>query len=232
MKLSNDWVSLLLEKWPFTVLSQRPAARKQHGDWISTLLGKWPFRRTSNGAIAVAKELNLCPKTIIDCGANVGGVARRWVLAWPEAKLISIEPNPNFQPPGEVIRVALSDHDGEGWLVDLGSDSYLGNEKDGRSIRVPLRRFDSLALSYSKPVIVKVDCEDSTYDALVGMGKCLDDFAAIHVEMWNHKTIPGFKNLQSEIHALMWASGFKHHKTMDAEVGICDVVCTDVLFWR
>ena len=230
MKLSNDWVSILLEKWP--ALTQKRAVREQHGDWISKLLRKWPYRRTSNGAIAVAKELNLSPKTIIDCGANLGWVTKRWALAWPEAKLISIEPNPNFHPPGELIRVALSDHDDEGWLVDLGSDSYLGSEKDGRGSPVHIRRFDSLSLSYPKPAIVKVDCEDSTYAALVGIGNCLNDFAAIHVEMWNHKAIPEFKNLQSEIHAFMWESGFKHHKTMDAEVGICDVVCTDVLFWR
>ena len=225
---------MLLEKRPFKALTETKARRKGPEDWISKVLGKWPYRRTSNGAIAVAKEIGLSPKTIIDCGANLGWVTRRWALAWPEAKLISIEPNPNFHPPGELIRVALSDHDGEGWLVDLGSDSYLGEEKsaDGQTIRVPVRRFDSLSLSYAKPVIVKVDCEESTFPALVGMGKCLDDFAAIHVEMWNHKVIPGFKNLQSEIHAFMWASGFKHHKTVDAEVQVCDIVCTDVVFWK
>jgi FkbM family methyltransferase len=197
-------------------------------DFYDYLSCSWHCRKTAKISITILNELGIIPRTIIDVGASQNQVTSYWKKEWPYARLISFEPNPECQPSGDIIRMALSDKNGmEKFICEKGF-SRLGLEGQ---IVVPIRRFDSLKLDFEVPAIIKVDCEDGTYAVLKGMGEYLRSFSAIHVEMLNHLHFD-FVNKQSEIHALMWGHGFKHHKTVDAISWPNSIACTDVLFWQ
>jgi FkbM family methyltransferase len=195
---------------------------------FNSLACSWHCWRTANISLEIMKDFGFVPKTIIDVGADANQVTKYWIKEWPQAHLISIEPNPNCNPMGQVIRAALGNQRKVRKFITDGLFSRISVEGN---IEVPVHRFDMLPLDYEYPALLKVDCEDGTYDALQGMGKKLKSFSVVHVEMLNHCEFD-FVNRQSEIHALMWEAGFKYQKTVDAICWPRNISCTDVLFLK
>ena len=140
------------------------------------------------------------PETIMDIGANESQMARLLLAMNPGARVISFEPNPTVSPIGEVMRVALSDTDGEAELVIPADDAGWGtieHRKDrlvaeAKSFRVRMNRLDTLVREgqmpweiLKRPIMAKIDTEGSEKRVVEGFGACLSDVAYLLVEVEN-----------------------------------------------
>lgn len=187
------------------------------------------------------------PETIIDVGANVSQMARLLLGMNPNAKIISFEPNPTLCPIGDVIRVALSDTDGEAELFVPLHDAQLGRiqlTKENMSpsgIHFPVRinRMDTLIRkgsipwdSLKRPIMVKIDTEGSEQKIINGFGKYLSDVSYLLVEVENVEQRGQNYNLL-QLSTTVATHGFNQCKIVYACYDGPDAPAyTDVLFWR
>lgn len=127
------------------------------------------------------------PKTIVDVGARSSEFCGWLWKRFPEAKLISFEPDHSVTPLGEVYRLALSNVSGRcGWM----DTSRICPELVIGEGPIKVRRFDTLDIEVERPAILKVDAESSTLPALQGFGGRLREFDLVVVEVINGQHQP------------------------------------------
>lgn len=194
------------------------------------------------------QEANLpWPETIIDVGANVSQMARMLLGMNVNAKIISFEPNPKLSPIGEVMRIALSDSDGDadffipmddtGWgTIEAGKDSISPNTNH---FRVKINRMETLIRTgempwdkLKRPIMVKIDTEGSEKRVIDGFGKHLLDVTYLLVEVENIEQRGQNYNLL-QLSTTLATYGFDQCKIVYACYDGPDAPAyTDVLFWR
>ena len=187
------------------------------------------------------------PETIIDVGANVSQMARLLLGMNSNAKVISCEPNPKLSPIGDVMRIALSDTDGEadffipmddtGWgTIEAGKDNISPNTNH---FRVKTNRLDTLVRTgelpwdtLKRPIMVKIDTEGSEKRVIDGFGKYLTDVTYLLVEVENIEQRGQNYNLL-QFSTTLATHGFDQCKIVYACYDGPDAPAyTDVLFWR
>ncbi|MGI5964215.1 MAG: FkbM family methyltransferase [Lawsonibacter sp.] len=187
------------------------------------------------------------PETLIDVGANVSQMARLLLGMNANAKVISCEPNPKLSPIGEVMRIAISDTDGEadffipmddtGWgTIEAGKDNISTNTN---RFPVTINRMDTLIRTgkipwdnLKQPIMVKIDTEGSEKRVIDGFGKYLSDVEYLLVEVENIEQRGQNYNLLG-LSTTLASHGFDQCKIVYACYDGPDAPAyTDVLFWR
>jgi len=166
--------------------------------------------------IELCKELGITPKTLIDAGACESQWAHWIVKEWPDIRVVSIEPCPTSRTIGEVIKAGLSN---SGGVADFSWE--------GRESHVNVVRFDSLPITIARPSILKIDCEEYTYRAMLGFGKRLREFDVVVVEMWN-----GDKNDQASIWRAANDAGLQCARVIDVGWLPRKIALYDIAFYR
>ena len=81
--------------------------------------------------------------------------------------------------------------------------------------------------------ILKVDCETSTADVLMGAHETMDKCSMLVVEVWNHpKLTPNFADQSTNIMAMTMLNGFTHSRVVDVSTVFGEVWTYDIAFWR
>lgn len=187
------------------------------------------------------------PETIIDVGANVSQMARLLLGMNSKAKVISCEPNPKLSPIGDVMRIALSDTDGEadffipmddsGWgTIEAGKDNISSSTNH---FRVKTNRLDTLIRTkqmpwdkLKRPIMVKIDTEGSEKRVIDGFGTYLSDVTYLLIEVENIEQRGQNYNLL-QLSTTLATHGFDQCKIVYACYDGPDAPAyTDVLFWR
>lgn len=194
--------------------------------WVDT-------RRSAVATIRWLERNGIEPKTLVDAGANNSQWMRRLARRWPGASVVSFEPQARCRPIGKWHAVGLGKAPATMKLVGEGTSARLVPCPDKRQADVAVRRLDEYEAEFATPAVLKVDCEDHTYDALVGAGKALGKFACVVVEIWEGLDAPcEGRNRHAEIHHLMFKHGFNRAMTVGAMPWRNHVSITDALFWK
>jgi FkbM family methyltransferase len=156
--------------------------------------------RARYNAILAAKRRPL----IIDAGGNIGLTALYYRDAYPEAAIVSIEPErENFvelsrhignDPLMLLLRAALSGRDGESEIINPGAQAwefrtrFLTNASGDTALKVPALSVDSVvALAAERwsiePFIIKIDIEGGEADVFQGQSSWIDRFYVVIVEL-------------------------------------------------
>jgi hypothetical protein len=189
--------------------------------WIDT-------RRSSVATIAWLQSRNIIPLTLVDAGANNSQWMIRLSKAFPGAKVISFEPQRDCNPIGVWHKVGLGKEPGYASISGNGTSAYLKQSIIGDT-RICL--LDDFKDEFIFPALLKVDCEDHTYDALLGAQTVLRMFSSVVVEIWESLDYSG-RNKHAVIHNLMWNNGFNRAMTVGATAWRNHVSITDSLFWK
>jgi FkbM family methyltransferase len=166
------------------------------------LLSWRPFSATSLGLMVALKRRGVEYRTILDGGANVGQFARAAVETYPDATVLSFEPNPvaagrfrrnlGTHPRVRLLETALGDRDG---TITFYPNTYSQASTCletaaavGRTlapITVPIGRLDSvLAVTpLQPPVLLKLDLQGYEQTALLGAMRTLRQCAHVLVEV-------------------------------------------------
>jgi FkbM family methyltransferase len=137
------------------------------------------------GELPLKKDAHAC---VVDVGANIGSFTTLVLHSFPEAHVVSIEPEPHnaallrrniernsFSKRCRVIESALGSHIGEVTLYrtgeNTGTNSLYTQTKD--SVRVPCTTLDALfeSATIEHCAILKVDCEGAEYDIFESASK-------------------------------------------------------------
>lgn len=193
-----------------TLSSPPTTAHSDRDKWYRKLVKRWitrcGYQFTSVNrrlhlfdACRHLKQRGIHPRTVIDVGVAWG--TQELYDAFPEARLLLVEPNPQWkssidrtlkQRLGDAAMVALGDTEGSitlhVWRGSEGSSSVL-RSKVGRNahvipIEVPLRRLDQIVESVKcePPFLVKIDVQGAEAGVLRGMTGILARTEAIIVE--------------------------------------------------
>jgi FkbM family methyltransferase len=141
---------------------------------------------------AVVEQIRRLAKpgdTVLDVGANIGfHTLESWHAVGNMGRVISIEASSkhaaairrnlgaNNLPTGDVINVAVGDHDGEVTLSlpEGGNQGMFGiNAGNDEAFTIPLRRIDDLLCDLSRLSVIKMDIEGSELWALQGAAKTI-----------------------------------------------------------
>ena len=171
-------------------------------------------------AAAVLKRHGFQPRTVFDIGVAFGTHALYrefpgafYYLVDPTSESLRYMRHLAGQLDGEVLNVALGDHDGEleievradilgsTFFEEIGPRAVLGREA------VVMRRFDTLVGPFDRPALAKIDVQGSELAVLQGMGERIGEFDVIVVETSTLATIKGGPELYNLI-AFMKAKGF------------------------
>lgn len=187
--------------------------------------------RSAHATVKLCDEIGFEPELIVDCGANNSQETKRWLRRWPNTEVLSIEPDRRFNPVGTVLRYALSDQNGIERLNPSSASSCLGG--DGEEVAV--RRLEQF-LPTGKRTLLKVDCENRTWEVLRGAGERLAYCSVAHVEIVNYYP-PGtvqadWPNRTMDIYALMADYGFNQCRVVDAVCWLRHVDYYDAVFYR
>jgi len=198
--------------------------------WIDT-------RRSAVATMTQLARLDFVPKTLIDAGANNSQWMRRLAARYPKAKVLSFEPQNNCRPIGIVRGVALSDCEGTSRMHGTGTSAFLdcgiGSPGIFGAAGVTVHKLDRYAGEVNRPALLKVDCEDHTFNALNGGPQVLEKCLVVVVEIWEGLDWPcADRNRHAEIHSLLWMAGFNRAMTVGAMPWRNHVSQTDVLFWK
>lgn len=150
------------------------------------------------------------PRVIVDCGAGDGYDAAQLKLAFPSARVIAVEPVNADEIEGvEVIKAAAWDAPGEREFFissQPGLCSLRNRDVDGIGSRmVPTFRLDSLVTPID---VLKLDCEGTSYEVLLGLGAYIRELKVIHVETETMKYFDG-QHLEEGVFFLLKRSGMK-----------------------
>lgn len=194
--------------------------------WVDT-------RRSAVATIKWLTDNGITPKTLVDAGANNSQWMRRLARRWPYAKVISFEPQKDCHPIGTWHSVGLGSTPGYMAVIGKGTCARLVAAVTGEARVCEVHRLEEYESECEAPVVLKVDCEDHTYDALAGAGRVLDKCACVVAEVWEGLDAPCVdRNKHAEMHALMWEHGFNRAMTVGAMPWRNHVSITDVLWWR
>ena len=145
------------------------------------------------------------PEVIVDGGANIGLTSIFYANAFPEAKILAVEPEDsncrlleqNTSPYKNVIpvRAALWNECGEVKLVDYGGRHYgfqtIGNLASGKGAtlgNVPATTIAALMKEYSVSYIdlLKIDIEGSEKELFVAPAPWIENVGVIAIELHDH----------------------------------------------
>ncbi len=129
---------------------------------------------------------------IIDAGANVGFAARFFSAAYPEAHIISIEPDPDNAalcrentkgfPNIEVIEAAIGSKAGHVTMTKHAGEAWGARTHHAESgIKVVMIN-DLIARSNARPIIVKIDIEGFELELFSENTEWIDKTCAVVVE--------------------------------------------------
>lgn len=201
----------------------------------------WKVHGTLNAqcaqsTIRLLEELNITPKHLIDCGANVGGWSVHLTRKWPNMRLTSIEPHPRFTPPGELIRVCLSDKAEVIRLVSASENARGPSDGEPFDFESTTTRLDDLDLKIDLPLVLKIDCEQFTSRVMRGAASALNKASVVVVEMWNDAPWTGPKGRFNEQQAEIWecaiCHGFKRARIVDFCYSRTSIGSYDLAFYR
>jgi hypothetical protein len=190
----------------------------------------WDNRRSAWGTIRKLTSLGIYPKTLIDFGAHNSEWSIYLSRHWPSMKVVSFEPNTDCNPIGEVHREGLSNKR-EDFKLDVSMD-IAGFKSPKGTKDIFAYRYDELNLKINYPAILKVDCENMTYEALEGCGKLLESFSAIHSEMTNDELEGQYVNRSQDICKLLYDHGFTKMHVVDCAVWPRNISYFDALFLK
>lgn len=159
---------------------------------------------TRYNAILAAKRRPL----IIDAGGNIGFTALYYRDAYPEAAIVSIEPERgNFtelsrhigdDPLMLLLQAALSGRDGESEIVNPRAQAwgfrtrFVTNGSGDPALKIPALCVDSVVTLAAErwpiePFIIKIDIEGAEADVFQGQSTWIDNFYAVIVELHDWK---------------------------------------------
>lgn len=208
---------------------------------VNSMTAAWNVYRTLRDASLPV------PETIIDIGANVSQMTQLLLGMNPKARVISVEPNPDLTPVGDVMRMALSDEDGTaqfyipegdaGWGTIESQKSEFGNIAPQYSVTT--RRMDSLIeegkvnwAGLRKPIFVKIDTEGSEKRVVEGFGKYLSDVSYLLIEVENKEQRGQNYNIMS-LSQVLAKHGYDKCKIVYSCYDGPDAPSySDVLFWK
>jgi FkbM family methyltransferase len=129
---------------------------------------------------------------IVDCGANIGLSSAYFCEAFPEARVVGIEPESGNVaqarrncPEAEFIEAAISSENGHGAVVDPGHGNWgFRVERDASGV-VPFLAMNQVLATYSdsEPFIAKVDIEGFESDLFSKNTEWMDRFFLLIVEL-------------------------------------------------
>ena len=141
--------------------------------------------------------------TLLDIGANIGYVSACFLNNVPDSKTIAVEPQPqildllqhNLKQFGsdryQVVPVALSDTDGDGWLeicdYNRGA-SKLVAERGSRSTSVGLWSAAELFSNLAKVDLIKIDVEGHEEEILRSCANALKQLKPRAIVFEEHST--------------------------------------------
>ena len=153
-----------------------------------------PWLGPSDGRPAPARQ-----RLIVDCGANIGASVLYFARAFPDAKIVALEPEPanfallcrNAQPLADVSlrNQAIGSRRGTLQLVDpgLGEWGYrVGDGGEGRTLGMAdVVTIDDILGEFSgaEPFVLKVDIEGGEADLFTQRGESLNRFPVVVVEL-------------------------------------------------
>ena len=198
------------------------------------LLSWRPFSATSLGLMVALERRGVDYRTILDAGANVGQFARAAIETYPDATILSFEPNPvaagrfrhNFgdHPRVRLLESALGDRDG---TVTFYPNTYSQASTCLKTaatvgctltpITVPIGRLDSLLADtlLQPPVLFKLDLQGYELAALLGATRTLQQCAHVLVEVDFTGDGPAFE----AVWRCLAASGFTFSRPLDVLTG-------------
>lgn len=140
------------------------------------------------------------PKTVIDVGVGYG--TPELYAAFPDSKLVLVEPLPEFE---ESIKNILSHRNGEYLISAAGNQNgtvtfnkhldsldcssvlkeQTGPETDGEEVNVPVIRLEDYILTrnFEPPYLLKVDVQGAELDVIEGATGILNDCEVIVLEV-------------------------------------------------
>lgn len=195
--------------------------------------------RMARNLIRLCLELGVNPQTIVDVGAHNSEVSMWLAQQWPEATVISCEPDSRCHPIGTVVRKALSDHNHAVAMTSDG-DTVCPHISDRGEIAAEAVRFDWLwkDSEIKRPSLAKIDAENHSVQALRGFGSRIKDFDVVVIEVVNHfPTLPYLLDyertaLVQTVH-FMAEQGFSCSRILDAGAFFTDFIShVDVAFWK
>lgn len=173
-----------------SMLRRYPRARSSAARFMSLSRPRREYEQSYREAMLARIHPGEC---IWDVGANVGIYSELFAAATgPSGKVLSFEPaqdcaailetrrrDRHSHASWEIVPIALSDRDGEGWLsVASGTtapDNHLASPGDPSVVPVRTARGDSLiAAGLEPPALVKIDVEGFEGEVLDGIGSALD----------------------------------------------------------
>jgi FkbM family methyltransferase len=138
------------------------------------------------------------PTMFFDVGANVGQSARRFLTAYPAARIYSFEPLPSIfaelvrnvasDPHVTCLNIGLSDREGAAIMIEDADCSSIRTAGPGQEVQV--RTLDSVCVEHGVDRIdfLKIDTEGHDLAVLRGAAQLFDEraIAAVQVEAGMH----------------------------------------------
>ena len=152
---------------------------------------------------------------ILDCGGNIGLAARYFANTWPQAKVLSIEPDPdnaklaiqNTIGTGvQVLTCAVGGSDGRCAVIDPGLGHHnayrvvASDSGDTNVISLPTL-LDRPDLCDCQPFIAKIDIEGFEADLFTGNTSWIDRIPILIVELHDWM-LPGTANSRAFLTAI------------------------------
>jgi FkbM family methyltransferase len=183
---------------------------------LKAALAKSPYRltRRSQGnrfmavedALVSLKTRGFAPRTVIDCGANVGHFSDFALCQFPDAVVHAIEPQPGCQAALHRLQAkslgrltvhatALGNSEQEGATLTLSTDANasstgahvsVGDDCNARNVTVPCRSLDDLLAGALEPddrALLKLDLQGYELHALHGATQTLQSCEVVLTEV-------------------------------------------------
>lgn len=140
------------------------------------------------------RELLAAGKTplIVDLGANIGLASAYFHQAYPEARILSVEPDSgncaiarqNLPAAATLIEAAVASHAGSGDLIDTGRNcGFQVVEADGGAVRFVTVADIIAQADTAEPFLIKIDIEGFEEDLFTGDTGWIDSFPILLIEL-------------------------------------------------
>lgn len=152
---------------------------------------------------------------ILDCGGNIGLAARYFAATWPQAKVLTIEPDPanaklavrnTIGTRVEVINSAIGSSDGRCAVVDPGQGHHnayrvVASDSGDTAVISLATLLDRPDLQNCQPFIIKIDIEGFEADLFAGDTRWIDRTPILIIELHDWM-LPGTANSSAFLTAI------------------------------
>lgn len=152
---------------------------------------------------------------ILDCGGNIGLAARYFAATWPQAKILSIEPDPANARLAirntdgydvQVLNCAIGRSDGRCAVIDPGQGHHnayrvVATESGDTEVISLATLLDRPDLRHCQPFIVKIDIEGFEADLFAGDTGWIDRVPILIIELHDWM-LPGTANSRAFLTAI------------------------------